>query len=80
MSLQGLLHDTVANIREKALGHVFDLLYRKPEQEQELLSQLVNKLGDPIRKIGSKCTLFLLKLCKFYVCRNFVHSASHFTS
>ncbi len=61
---QGLLHDTVANIREKALGHVFDLLYNKPEQEQLLLSQLVNKLGDPIRKIASKSSLFLLKLCK----------------
>ena len=67
MYTQGLLHDTVANIREKALGHVFDLLYHKPEQEQELLSQLVNKLGDPVRKIASKASLFLLKLCKIVV-------------
>lgn len=59
-----LSHDTVANIREKMLGCVFDLLYRKPEQEKELLSQLVNKLGDPVRKVASKATLFILKLCK----------------
>ena len=54
----------MANVREKMLGYVFDLLYRKPEQEQELLSQLVNKLGDPARKVASKSVLFLLKLCK----------------
>ena len=62
--MQVLSHDTVANIREKMLGCVFDLLYRKPEQEKELLSQLVNKLGDPVRKVASKATLFILKLSK----------------
>lgn len=65
-TLQGLLHDTVANIREKMLGHAFDLLYQKPEQEQELLSQIVNKMGDPVRKIASKASLFILKLCKIF--------------
>lgn len=57
-----LSHDSVANIREKMLGCVFDLLFRKPEQEQELLSQLINKLGDPVKKVASKAGLFLLKL------------------
>ena len=60
--MQVLSHDPVANIREKMLGCVFDLLYRKPEQEQELLSQLVNKLGDPVKRVASKAMLFLLKL------------------
>lgn len=46
------------------LGAIFDLLYRKPEQERELLSQLVNKLGDPVKKVASKAVLFLLKLRK----------------
>jgi hypothetical protein len=44
------------------VGHIFDLLYQRPEQEQELLSQLVNKIGDPIKKIASKVILFILKL------------------
>ena len=48
------------------LGYVFDLLYHKPEQEQELLSQLVNKLGDPVKKVASKSVLFLLKLCQLF--------------
>ena len=55
----------MANIREKVVGHVFDLLFQKPEQEQFLLSQLVNKLGDPVKRVASKAALFLLKLCKF---------------
>ena len=47
------------------LGHMFDLLYQRPEQEQLLLTQLVNKLGDPHRKVASKTVMFLLKLCEF---------------
>ena len=62
--LQGLSHDTVANVREKMVGHIFDLLYQRPEQEQELLSQLINKIGDPVKKIASKVILFVLKLCE----------------
>ena len=46
------------------VGHIFDLLHQRPEQEQELLNQLVNKIGDPIKKIASKAVLFLLKLCE----------------
>ena len=46
------------------VGHIFDLLYQRPEQEQELLSQLVNKIGDPVKKIASKVILFVLKLCE----------------
>jgi len=59
--VQTLSHDPVFNIREKMLGVVFDLLYRRPEREQELLTQLVNKLGDPVKKVGSKASFFLLK-------------------
>ena len=46
------------------VGHIFDLLYQRPEQEKELLTQLVNKIGDPVKKIASKVVLFLLKLCE----------------
>ena len=44
------------------LGHVFDLLAQCPEQEQSLLSMLVNKIGDPDGKVASRTSLFLLKL------------------
>ena len=57
-------HDPAEEMREKMLGHMFDLLYQRPEQEQLLLTQLVNKLGDPQRKVASKAVMFLLKLCE----------------
>ncbi|XP_073249023.1 CCAAT/enhancer-binding protein zeta-like [Porites lutea] len=52
--VENLLHDTLVNIRSKILGTVFDLLCEKPEQEQVLLSLLINKIGDPDRKVASK--------------------------
>lgn len=58
----------MVHIREKMVGHIFDLLYQKPEQEQALLSQLVNKLGDPVRRVASKTILLLLKLCEWLHC------------
>ncbi|KAJ7365571.1 hypothetical protein OS493_005686 [Desmophyllum pertusum] len=52
--VEKLLQDTLVNIRSKMLGTIFDLLSEKPEQEQVLLSLLVNKIGDPDRKVASK--------------------------
>ena len=67
---QAQSHDSVVNIREKTLGHVFDLLFQRPEQEQVLLSALVNKLGDPAKKVASRAMLFLLKL-RTYITENY---------
>ena len=64
LSLKAATHDPAEEIREKMVGHVFDLLYQRPEQEKQLLAQLVNKLGDPHRKVASKTVMFLLKLCE----------------
>lgn len=61
-ALQAATHDPVEEIREKMLGHLFDLLYQRPEQEKRLLSVLVNKLGDPHRKVASRAVMLLLKL------------------
>lgn len=40
----------------------FELLARRPEQEAHLLTTLVNKLGDPARKIASKTGYLMLSL------------------
>ena len=53
--------DTVAAHKLTALKVVLDLLIHKPEQEQKLLSGLVNKLGDPERKVAAN-TAHLLSL------------------
>ena len=41
---------------------VYELLTGKPEQERTLLRVLVNKLGDPDRKLAAKVTFLLTKL------------------
>jgi ribosome biogenesis protein MAK21 len=41
---------------------MYDLLARKPEGEARLLAGLVNKLGDPSRKLASKAAYLLSQL------------------
>jgi len=46
-------HDAVMHTKRKVQHVCFELLTEKPELEQQLLSLLVNKLGDPERKVAS---------------------------
>ncbi len=47
--------------RVKAMQVYLDLLMSNPEQEQELLQRIVNKLGDPTRSIAAKA-MYQLKV------------------
>ncbi|KAK6511843.1 hypothetical protein TWF481_000749 [Arthrobotrys musiformis] len=49
-------------VRMKAVDMVFELLRQKPEGEVNLMRLLVNKLGDPDRKVASKTSHLLLQL------------------
>ncbi|KAF3901383.1 hypothetical protein AA313_de0201359 [Arthrobotrys entomopaga] len=49
-------------VRMKAVDMVFELLKQKPEGEANLMRLLVNKLGDPDRKVASKTSHLLLQL------------------
>jgi len=51
--LQEASRDNLAFIKEKSIKAMYDLLCAKPEQEAFLLTCLVDKLGDPSRKIAS---------------------------
>lgn len=55
-------NDEIEFSRSKALSYVYELLREKPEQETNLLRLLVNKLGDPGKKIGSRASYLLLQL------------------
>ncbi|XP_006812391.1 CCAAT/enhancer-binding protein zeta-like [Saccoglossus kowalevskii] len=57
-----LSHDTVAAVKSSALSAIYELLVQKPEQEKYLLSQLVNKVGDPDYKIAARTSHLLGKL------------------
>jgi hypothetical protein len=46
--------DNLEYVKERALAAAAALLRAKPEAEAALMSLLVNKLGDPLRKLASK--------------------------
>lgn len=54
--------DEIEFSRIKAVDFVYGLLKEKPEQESNLLTLLVNKLGDSDRKIASRASYLLLQL------------------
>ncbi|PGH00151.1 ribosome biogenesis protein MAK21 [Blastomyces parvus] len=55
-------NDEIEFSRSKAVSYVYELLKEKPEQESNLLRLLVNKLGDPNKKIASRASYLLLQL------------------
>jgi len=61
-ALEVLSRDTVPGIRDKTTGTMYELLAAKPEQEQRLLTAIVNKLGDPNRKVASRASYLLGQL------------------
>lgn len=65
-ALEVLLRDAMVSIREKAVQIVYELLIKKPEQERRLLAMLVNKLGDPDRRLASRVIFWLLKLLQVH--------------
>jgi hypothetical protein len=54
--------DNLDFIKEKAIKAISRLLSAKPEGEQALLAALVNKLGDPSRKLASDAAYLLGQL------------------
>ena len=51
--LEEASRDNLEFLKEKAIRALAQLLQAKPEQEARLLAALVNKLGDPSRKLAS---------------------------
>ena len=61
-SLENLSKDNLDFVKDRASKTAFDLIMDRPEAEQALLSTLVNKLGDPSRKLASKVGYLLTTL------------------
>lgn len=68
-------HDPLEHVRLSMIRCFHDLLTAKPEQEQNLLKLLVNKLGDKENKVAAKTSQLLVELLiahpgmKMYVVR-----------
>lgn len=55
-------NDLIVYFKQKAVRLLFDLLCAKPENEGQLLAMLVNKLGDPEKKVASLASYCLTQL------------------
>lgn len=55
-------NDSLAHFKQKTVKIMFELLVAKPENENALLAMLVNKLGDPDRKVSSIASYTLSQL------------------
>lgn len=55
-------NDEIDFSRSKTISYVFELLKEKPEQEANLLRLLINKLGDPVKKIASQTSYLIMQL------------------
>lgn len=62
LNLSTVASDTVDTNREKAISTMTELLIGNAEQEHKLLELIVNKIGDPSSKIGSKTVFCINKL------------------
>ena len=61
-TLEVWCNDEIEFAKTRAISYVSDLLREKPEQESNLLRLLVNKLGDPVKKIASHASYQLMQL------------------
>ncbi|KZV83399.1 CBF-domain-containing protein [Exidia glandulosa HHB12029] len=60
--LEALSMDPLSYVRIQACTFIFQLLRDRPEQEQNLLRLLVNKLGDADRPVASRVSYHLMQL------------------
>ncbi|XP_065577941.1 CCAAT/enhancer-binding protein zeta-like [Artemia franciscana] len=63
-NLEKLLKDPIDVVKKKGIACLEVLLVHSPEQEQELLTQLVNKIGDPHRPTASYAVSHLQTVVK----------------
>jgi ribosome biogenesis protein MAK21 len=55
-------NDEIEFAKLKAVSYVYELLKEKPEQESNLLRLLINKLGDPVKRVASQASYLLMQL------------------
>ncbi|KAF2401061.1 CBF-domain-containing protein [Trichodelitschia bisporula] len=60
--LEAWCNDEIEYTRNRAITFVWELLKEKPEQEENLLRLLINKLGDTEKKVASRASYLLLQL------------------
>ncbi|KAJ1831207.1 RNA-binding ribosome biosynthesis protein mak21 [Coemansia sp. RSA 2706] len=64
--MESMSYDPVLHTRQNMVAFFESLLEQKPEQEQNLLRLLVNKLGDKERQLAAKASYLVLKLLNMH--------------
>eukprot|EP01029_Cantina_marsupialis_P029556 TRINITY_DN781838_c0_g1_i1.p1 TRINITY_DN781838_c0_g1~~TRINITY_DN781838_c0_g1_i1.p1 ORF type:complete len:790 (+),score=322.45 TRINITY_DN781838_c0_g1_i1:111-2480(+) len=64
--LESAVYDNLIHHKTLCLKAVYNLLVNKPEQEKRLLTILVNKLGDPQKKVSSRVSQLLIQLLEIH--------------
>ncbi|CAG8608379.1 40985_t:CDS:10, partial [Gigaspora margarita] len=67
--IETLSHDVLIFVRQKMISIIFTLFKEKPEQEQNLMRLLVNKLGDKERKVASKTSYLINQIFEVHPLR-----------
>ncbi|KAI9503222.1 RNA-binding ribosome biosynthesis protein mak21 [Coemansia spiralis] len=70
--MESMSYDPVVHTRQNMVVYFEELLEQKPEQEQNLLRLLVNKLGDNERQLAAKASYLILKLLNVHPNMKFV--------
>jgi ribosome biogenesis protein MAK21 len=60
--IEGLLHDPLPFVRTQMTGFIASLLSGKPEQEQNLLRLLIDKLADSDKSVSSRTSHHILQV------------------
>ena len=63
-SLEDGAQEALPYFKRSCIQAMHELLMKKPEKEKRLLAMLVNKLGDPDRKIGANVVFLLQQLIR----------------
>ncbi|KAJ1771489.1 RNA-binding ribosome biosynthesis protein mak21 [Coemansia sp. RSA 1843] len=71
-AMESLAYDPLVHTRQSMVSYFEELLEQKPEQEQNLLRLLVNKLGDKERQLAAKASYLILKLLNVHPNMKFV--------
>ncbi|RIB05094.1 CBF/Mak21 family-domain-containing protein [Gigaspora rosea] len=67
--IETLSHDVLIFVRQKIISIIFTLFKEKPEQDQNLMRLLVNKLGDKERKVASKTSYLINQIFEVHPLR-----------
>ena len=60
--VEGGSRDPLVHVRQRMIGQLYVMINGKPEMERAILAAMINKLGDPDKKVASRLAHLLCQL------------------